>query len=129
MVVGAVVGFYTGGSTWYAMAGSMASGAATGSAIGGMIDPPKGPNITGPRLSDLSQQMASYGAVVPRIYGTAALAGNVFWIENNALKEVEVNESQGGKGGGGSDVTTYAYFTTFALGLCQGPADGIGRTI
>lgn len=127
MVVGAVVGFYTGGSTWYAMAGSMASGAATGSAIGGMIDPPKGPNITGPRLSDLSQQMASYGAVVPRIYGTAALAGNVFWIENNALKEVEVNESQGGKGGGGSDVTTYAYFATFALGLCQGPADGIGR--
>jgi hypothetical protein len=126
-IVGAIVGFYTGGSTWYAMLGSAATGASVGSAVGGMIDPPKGPNITGPRLSDLNQQMASYGAVVPRLYGTAALAGNIFWIENNSLKEVEQNESQGGKGGGGSEVTTYAYYATFALGLCQGPVDGIRR--
>ena len=126
-IVGAVVGFYTGGATWYGMLASGAYGAAVGGAVGGMIDPPKGPNIVGPRLSDLNQQMASYGAIVPRIYGTAAIAGNIFWIENNAIKEVEQNESQGGKGGGGSEVTTYAYFATFALGLCEGPVDGIRR--
>lgn len=126
-IIGAIAGFFTGGTTWYATLASMASGAATGSAIGGMIDPPKGPNMFGPRLSDLSQQTSTYGVIVPRIYGTSALAGNVFWIENNSLKEVSEEETQGGKGGGGSDVTTYAYFSTFALGLCHGPVDDIRR--
>ena len=119
-VLGAVVGFFT-------PAGPII-GAQIGMMVGGYIDPPKGPNITGPRLSDLSQQTASLGLVIPRLYGTAALFGNIFWIENNQLKEVSATESQGGKGGGGgSEVTTYSYFGTFALGLCQGPIDGIKR--
>jgi hypothetical protein len=118
-VLGAVVGFFT-------PAGPII-GAQIGMMVGGYIDPPKGPNITGPRLSDLSQQTASLGLVIPRLYGTAALFGNIFWIENNQLKEVSATESQGGKGGGGSSVTTYSYFGTFALGLCQGPIDGIKR--
>lgn len=118
-VLGAVVGFFT-------PAGPII-GAQIGMMVGGYIDPPKGPNITGPRLSDLSQQTASLGLVIPRLYGTAALFGNIFWIENNQLKEVEATEEQGGKGGGGAEVTTYSYFGTFALGLCQGPIDGIKR--
>ena len=118
-VLGAVVGFFT-------PAGPII-GAQIGMMVGGFIDPPKGPNITGPRLSDLSQQTASLGLVIPRLYGTAALFGNIFWIENNQLKEVEATEEQGGKGGGGAEVTTYSYFGTFALGLCQGPIDGIKR--
>ena len=120
-VLGAVVGFYVGGPS------GAVYGAQLGMMAGSFIDPPKGPNITGPRLSDLSQQTASLGLVIPRLYGTAALFGNIFWIENNQLKEVEATEEQGGKGGGGAEVTTYSYFGTFALGLCQGPIDGIKR--
>lgn len=126
-IVGAVAGFFTGGATWYAMLGAIASGAAVGGAIGGMIDPPMGPSMQGPRLNDLGQQGASYGTFIPRVYGSAALAGNIFWIENNALKEVSTTETQGGKGGGGSEVTTYSYYTTFAIGLCKGPVDGVRR--
>lgn len=127
-IIGAVVGFYTGGTTWYAMAASAAQGAAVGSAVGGLIDPPKGPTIIGPRLSDLSQQNASYGASIPRVYGSAPVYGNVFWIENNRLKETVHKDNEGGKGGGGgSEVKTFTYSATFALGLCRGEIAGIRR--
>lgn len=125
-IVGAVVGYFTAGAGYAAVAGSMASGAAVGGAIGGIIDPPKGPNLYGPRLGDLSVQTATYGAVIPRVYGTVALLGNVFWLENNQIKENVKNEG-GGKGGGDPETTTYNYSATFAVGLCQGPIDGVRR--
>lgn len=119
-VVGGIIGFFAGGN--------IALGASIGMGIGGYIDPPKGPNVQGPRLSDLAQQISSYGAPIPRVYGSCALSGNVVWIENNQLKEVSREESQGGKGGGGGATsTTYTYFGTFALLLCEGPIGGVRR--
>jgi len=112
-VVGGVIGWFVG----YPMLGM-----AIGGAIGGYIDPPKGPKIEGPRLSDTQQQTSCYGAQIPRVYGNCATFCNIFWIENNALKEVSHTESQGGKGGGGPETTTYAYFGTFAAGICSVPA-------
>lgn len=119
-VVGGIIGFFAGGNVML--------GASIGMAIGGYIDPPKGPKIEGPRLNDLSVQSATYGAQIPRVYGTIATFGNVFWVENNQLKETKKTESQGGKGGGGgAETTTYKYSATFALGLCIGPIEGIRR--
>lgn len=119
-IVGAAVGFFIPGS--YVMLG-----AAIGGAIGGAIDPPKGPDIVGPRVDDLKVQTSTYGAIKPRIYGTTMVAGNVFWLEGDQLREVTTTEEQGGKGGGGSEVTTYSYYATFAVGLCKGPVTGIRR--
>ena len=119
-VVGAVIGAFIPG-------GYVMLGAAIGGAIGGAIDPPKGPKIEGPRLNDLSVQTSTYGAQIPVIHGTVATFGNIFWVENNKLKETKKTEEQGGKGGGGQEVSTYSYSATFALGLCLGPVDGIGR--
>ncbi|MBK8773094.1 MAG: hypothetical protein IPM06_22060 [Rhizobiales bacterium] len=119
MVVGGIIGAMAGGN--------VALGASIGGAIGGYIDPPKGQDIVGPRLSDLSVQTNSYGAVVPRVYGTVALNGNLIWLENNQIKEVESKEIQGGKGGGGAEVTTYSYFATFAVAFCEGPVDSVLR--
>lgn len=121
-VVGAVLAYFTFGASYVVM------GAAIGGALGSAIDPPKGPHISGPRLSDLGQQTSTYGQVIPRVYGSVALAGNIFWIENNALKETSYTEEQGGKGGGGgSSNTTYTYSSTFAVGLCEGPIIGVRR--
>lgn len=120
-IVGAVVGYFTFGTGYIAM------GAALGGAVGGAIDPPKGPKISGPRLGDLSAQTASYGTTIPLTYGTIALHGNVFWIENNSLREQKHTEGGGKGGGGGAESTTYSYYATFALGLCQGPIQGIKR--
>ena len=118
--VGAIIGFFIPGSY-------VALGASIGGMIGGAIDPPKGPKIEGPRLNDLSVQTATLGAQIPVIKGTVATFGNIFWVENNKLKETRKTEEQGGKGGGGQEVTTYTYSATFALGLCLGPVDAIGR--
>lgn len=125
-VIGAVIGFFAGGPS-----GAL-YGAQLGMGIGGYIDPPKGPKIQGPRLSDLAVQTSTYGAFIPRIYGTVAQTGNVFWLENNQLKEVAKTEEQGGSkgGGGGAEVTSYTYYATFAVGLCDTngvPIAGIRR--
>lgn len=123
-IAGAVIGFFASGMTGM----GAVYGAQIGMGIGGMIDPPPGPNLIGPRLSDLSVQTSTYGENIPRIYGTFATHGNVIWLEKNKLKEVVKEEDQGGKGGGGgSTLTTYSYFATFAVGLCKGPISGVRR--
>lgn len=124
-VVGAVAGYFIpGGGAAMALRGM-----SLGMSIGGYLDPPKGPVVQGPRLEDLTVQSATYGSIIPRVYGTVAVTGNIFWIENNSLKEVETRSSSGGKGGGGGETETvsYLYYASFALGLCKGPISGVRR--
>lgn len=120
-IVGGIVGWFVGGPS------GVYAGAMIGSGIGGVIDPPKGPDIKGPRLSDLAQQVSSYGVDLPRIYGTYQTFGNVFWVQGNALIEQAEKKKQGGKGGSESSVTTYHYFGTFAVSLCEGPIVAVKR--
>ena len=113
-VLGAVGGFFVAGPK-----GAL-YGAQIGIAIGGYLDPPKGPVNQGPRLSDLSVATATYGAFIPRGYGTFPVVGNIFWLENNQLKETarKSKSSSGGKGGGPKTTTTaFSYSATFAVGL------------
>jgi len=123
-VAAAATFFVTGGNAQLAFQaygyGSMAEG---------ILNPPKAPHSVGPRLGDLTQQTATYGAVIPRVYGTTAILGNVFWLENNALKEVATEQAQGGGkgGGGGATQTTFSYYATFAVGLCEGEIQGVRR--
>ena len=122
-VVGAVAGFFIGGGPTGAL-----YGAQIGIMAGGYLDPPKGPTQNGPRLNDLSVQTSTYGAVIPRVYGTVTVNGNVFWLENNALKETVTKKKSGGKGGNSKTTTrTYTYSATFAVGLCKGPIAGVRR--
>ena len=120
--VGAIAGFFIAGPT------GAKYGAQIGIMLGGLIDPPKGPDVKGPRLDDLSVQTSTYGAIIPRTYGTTAVFGNIFWLENNQIKEIAKKKKTGGKGGGSkTTTTTYSYYATFALGLCEGPIVGIRR--
>lgn len=111
-VIGGIVGFF---------AGNPILGASIGMAIGGAIDPPKGPDIVGPRIDDLSVQTSTYGAPIARAYGTVSVIGNIFWLENDSLKEATTTEEQGGKGGSSQEATTYSYYATFAVGLLDVP--------
>lgn len=114
VVAAAIVGFYTESPQAALSTYSLIAG------VAGVLNPPKGPHLQGPRLSELSQQVASYGAQIPRVYGSVALTGCVFWIEGNRLRENSHTESQGGKGGGGgAEQTTYTYSATFAVGLAD----------
>lgn len=120
-IVGGVIGFFVGGPT-----GAL-YGAQLGMMAGGLIDPPDGPVINGPRLDDLTVQTSTYGAFIPRNYGTVAQHGNIFWLQGDKLTETPRVEESGGKGGPTTTTNTWDYSATFALGLCEGPIDGIRR--
>ncbi|MHB1024052.1 MAG: phage tail protein, partial [Acidobacteriaceae bacterium] len=94
---------------------------------GSLLDPPKGPNTQGPRLNDLTVQTSTYGVAIPRVRGKIATFGNIIWLQGNKLTEVSTTTETGGKGGPSSTNTTFAYYATFAVGLCRGPVTGIGR--
>ena len=111
-IAGAVIGGFVAGPT------GAVQGFSIGYGIGGAIDPPPGPLIRAPRLDDLTFQSSTYGAPVPRIYGTVGMHGNVIYLENGKYKEVVSVEEQG-KGGGGPSVETVAYFATFAVSISE----------
>jgi hypothetical protein len=108
--------------------------AAAATAVGGYIDNrlfgPSGGNRNqeGPRLDSLQVQASTEGAPLPEIAGRVRIAGQIIWATR--FKEVVSTKTTGGKGGrgGGSVKTkTYSYFANFAVGLCEGPIDRIGR--
>lgn len=123
-IVGGVAGFFIGGPAGAAV------GFGIGAGLGGMLTPIDMPGQQGPRLSDLKVQTSTYGAAIPRVYGTVGITGNVFWLEGNQLKEVVTRKKvkAGGKGGSKkTTVTTYTYYATLAIGLCEGPIAGVRR--
>lgn len=77
--------------------------------------------VKGPRLKELAVQTSSYGAALPRHYGTMRAAGTVIW--STELKEQR--EKHGGKGR--PTVTTYSYSASFAVALASRPILGVGR--
>lgn len=127
MSLGQAVGGIVGGTIGF-FVGSPFLGAQLGMMVGGYLDPPKGPTVEGPRISDKTVQTSTYGETLPVVYGSCALNGNVFWLENNSIKEVMTKKKSGGKGGGVKTTTrTYSYYATFAVGLCRGPIVGVRR--
>ena len=80
-------------------------GGALGSLVGQAVDQQlfgEGPR-KGPRLGDLAVQTASYGTMIPRVYGTMRVAGSVVWATDLVETETAVS---GGKGA--SDALRYA---------------------
>lgn len=107
--------------------GMPALGWAVGSMLGAALFPTKGPTTEGPRLSDLQIQTSTYGTVIPQVYGSARIAGNIIWSTDK--KETRHEESQGGGKGGGPTATavTYTYSMDLAVAICEGPITGIRR--
>ena len=82
----------------------------------------------GPRLTDLRVMSSSEASAIPRLWGRMRVAGQVIWATN--FEEVSGTRTEGGssKGGGGTTkVTEYTYYANFAVALCEGEIDGIGR--
>ncbi len=98
--------------------------------VGGYIDArlfgPGTQKSEGPRLDSLQVQASTEGAPIPEMAGRVRLAGQIIWATK--FKEVAQTEKQGGKGGGGGiETTTYSYYANFAVALCEGTIDRIGR--
>lgn len=97
-----------------------AIGALIGQSIDARIFTPKGRE--GPRLQDLKVQTSSYGAPIPKLFGTLRVAGTVIW----ATDLIEHRSKQGG-GKGRPSTTTYSYSASFAVLLSGRPIRSVGR--
>jgi hypothetical protein len=75
------------------------------------------------RLASLKVQASQEGAPIPIIYGRFRVAGQVIWASK--FREVTTKRTVGGKGG--QRVVERSYTISFAIGLCEGPIDGIGK--
>jgi len=107
------------------MFGMPGLGFSIGSAIGGQLFGSGGPDVEGARLSDLKVQVSTYGNMLPILYGTTRVTGNVIWSTD--LIETKHSEEAGGKGGGGQTVNSYTYALNFAVALCEGQIDSVLR--
>lgn len=78
----------------------------------------------GARLQDAKITSAAEGTAVNRLWGRHRLGGQVIWATKfKEVVEVDEQTQSGGKGSGPSQTTkttTYRYFQSFAIGLCEG---------
>ncbi|ACC76159.1 phage tail protein [Paraburkholderia phymatum] len=112
-VVGGVIGFYAGGP----------SGAVYGAEIGWTLGAVAGSFLIhqhGPQPGDLRVQDSAYGRPIPFVYGMYRVAGNIIWAGQ------PVADTGGGKGGKSGPGQTKVSMS-FAVGLCEGPINGIRR--
>ena len=78
----------------------------------------------GPRLAGLQLQSTTEGAPMACVFGRMRVTGQIIWAAR--FKERRIEQSSGG-GKGGPRTVSYAYSLSFAVALCEGPIDGVGR--
>lgn len=103
--------------------GSIFGMAPLGMMLGGMIGSTLfAPTVKGPRLTDLTVTVSTYGNAIPELYGTSRMSGNVIW--SSGIKEHKKSQRAGK---GGPKQTTYTYTASFAVAFCVGPAMAVNR--
>jgi hypothetical protein len=126
MSVGMVVGGVVGGIIGFVIGGpyGAAIGIAIGAAAGYLVDPAKVSSPGAPDTQEFSFTTSREGLVIPDVLGTSKMTGNLlFYFENESEEQTE---SQGGKGGGGSEVVTgYKYYLSWLVGICLGEVDAV----
>ena len=125
--VGASLGGFAGGAIGAAV------GRFAGSMLGRYLDQKlfgsnKSFSSSGPRLKDMHIQSSAYGHMIPIVYGTVRLAGNIIWARPIRESGESTTSSAGGKGARiRTTRTEYSYFATFAVSICEGHVDEVLR--
>jgi hypothetical protein len=117
---GAAVGFMVGGP-----AGAKV-GWVAGTVLGGVLFAPDAPNVSSPRLGDLSVSGTSYGNTIPYAQGSNRVGGVIIWASQK--REIATTTSQGGKGGGGGGSSTqYTYEVDLMYELTDNEIEGVAK--
>jgi hypothetical protein len=118
-IIGGIAGFFIG-----LPLGNPFLGFSIGYSIGTAVDYAllPTPQVEGPRIDELRMQNSNYGKPIPRIYGSARVAGNIIWLDEIKHIARTVYDADFK-----SDVTTHSYYATVAIGICNGPIGGILR--
>ena len=122
---GAALGTFLGGPVGGIL--GRAAGAIAGNIIDQNVFGPGARRVEGPRLNELRVLSSEEGAAIPRLWGRMRISGQMIWATN--LEEVATTSTQktSSKGGPKTKTTGYAYFANFAVGLCEGIIDRVGR--
>lgn len=100
------------------------------SLAGGLVAGKKKGGIKDAAAGNLDIATSSEAVVVPVVFGTARLAGNMLRYDKLSFRAYPVKAKGGGKGGGGKSTTSgYDYFLVWDYGLCMGPVDAIGKIL
>lgn len=87
----------------------------------------KGSNAKQPTaIGSLQFQTSQRGGVVPLVYGTTRVAGNLVQYDDFSAQNTYSSGKKGGIIGGGDMMTGYYYSASFIIALCQGPIDTVG---
>ncbi|MFT4089283.1 MAG: glycoside hydrolase/phage tail family protein [Asticcacaulis sp.] len=102
-------------------------GGVIGAAIGGVLDKTlinalEPVRQLGPRLEGIRVSASAQGSPVKQVYGRGRVAASVIWAAR--LRESR-ESSRASKNGPRTE--SFSYSLSFAVGLCEGPIDGIGR--
>lgn len=87
-------------------------------------------------MMGLRVQSSIEGKAIPRGWGQNRVSGNLIWYGD--FNAVPIQQSSGGGGGKGGGATggggkgqqgnvQYSYYTSFAIGICEGPIVGVDR--
>ena len=82
------------------------------------------------RLSDLTVQKSGYNEIIPILYGTNRIAGNIIWSTD--IQEVQnsyITSYKTGKGGKNvyQNNIEYYYYANIAIGICKGRVKELKR--
>ena len=123
--VGRSVGTALGGQSWGQFTGILGGQLGTGFGRGSKR------HYEGARLEELAVQTSTYGRMIPIVYGTVRIAGNVIW--SRPIKETATTTTvrSGGKGGGSRKSSTtsteYNYSVSLAIAVCEGEISKVNR--
>jgi len=98
-------------------------GFAIGSAIGGALLAPDLPDVHGPKIEDGRVTSSAYGGMIPIVWGTVPVAGNI--IDASDLVTESSESSSGGKGGPKQTTVSYQQYVDYDVALCEGVVDVI----
>lgn len=81
----------------------------------------------GPRIADVTLQTASYGRMIPIVYGTIKLAGNVIWASEISEHRHDQYRRTGKFRGKSLISSSFSYSISLAIAICEGEVDEILR--
>jgi hypothetical protein len=73
------------------------------------------------RYTGLQIQTSSNAVPIGIVYGTSRIAPNVIWTGGFFAIPHYTSSSRGGQGGGGQQLQGYDYYTSFMMGISEGP--------
>lgn len=130
-ITGTAVGTAVGAQIGMPQLGGMIGGT-LGGGIGNSINGPAKHHYEGARLETLAVQTSTYGRMIPIVFGTVRIGGNVIWSQPIQELASTTTTRSGGKGGAtarktSSSSTTYSYYVTLAIAICEGELSRVNR--